>query len=239
MSLEKLEKEVLTTKQAAELLDLSITSVQKMVINGELEAWTTPGGHRRIYRASVEALAKQRPGAGMAVSPAGLAAVASHSDPAATLALPSRSHQPQPGPGPQALRVLLAEDDADQVNYLRRLMQQSARAGVELMVASDASQALVLIERQRPDLVITDLVMQPFDGFHLVKMLDQDPAYRAIEVLVMTAMNPQEVQARGRLPAWVTVYQKPVGAERLLGYLDALQARSLRAHSSAPPGALP
>lgn len=235
MSLEKLEKEVLTTKQAAELLDLSITSVQKMVINGELEAWTTPGGHRRIYRASVEALAKQRPGAGSALSSAAPATPMPHSSPASPLWPASRAAQP----GTQALRVLLAEDDADQVNYLRRLMQQGARTGVELMVASDASQALVLIERQRPDLVITDLVMQPFDGFHLVKMLDQDPAYRAIEVLVMTSMNPQEVRASGRLPAWVTVYQKPVGVERLLGYLDALQARRLRAHGAAPPGALP
>ena len=46
--------ETLTTRQAADLLGMSITSVQKMVEAGELEAWVTPGGHRRIRRGDGE-----------------------------------------------------------------------------------------------------------------------------------------------------------------------------------------
>ena len=54
------ERDVLTTQQAAKLLGLSTTSVQKMVINGELDAWITPGGHRRVFRSSVEQLLNAR-----------------------------------------------------------------------------------------------------------------------------------------------------------------------------------
>jgi len=43
-----------TTLEAARLLGMSVRSVQLMVDRGELEAWKTPGGHRRIARASIE-----------------------------------------------------------------------------------------------------------------------------------------------------------------------------------------
>ena len=43
-----------TTIEVAQLLGLAVRSVQLMVDRGELDAWKTPGGHRRISRASVE-----------------------------------------------------------------------------------------------------------------------------------------------------------------------------------------
>src|SRR5258706_16290227 len=43
-----------TTLEVAKLLGMSVRSVQLMVDRGELEAWKTPGGHRRIARASVD-----------------------------------------------------------------------------------------------------------------------------------------------------------------------------------------
>jgi len=52
--------DVLTTQQAARILGLSTTSVQKMVISGELEAWVTPGGHRRIFRSAIDKLVQSR-----------------------------------------------------------------------------------------------------------------------------------------------------------------------------------
>lgn len=43
-----------TTVEAARLLGLAVRSVQSMVDRGELDAWKTPGGHRRISRASID-----------------------------------------------------------------------------------------------------------------------------------------------------------------------------------------
>jgi len=54
--------DVLTSQQAARLLGLSTTTVQKMVANGELEAWVTSGGHRRIFRSAVENMMPNRVG---------------------------------------------------------------------------------------------------------------------------------------------------------------------------------
>ena len=58
------EDQPYTTIEVASLLGLAVRSVQLMVDRGELDAWKTPGGHRRISRASVERwLAERRGGA--------------------------------------------------------------------------------------------------------------------------------------------------------------------------------
>ena len=188
--------DVLTSQQAARLMGLSTTTVQKMVANGELEAWVTSGGHRRIFRSAVEKMMPNRVGV---------------SDTAAR----------------RALRVLLAEDDAMQVAYFESLIRRSAHP-VSLSVAADGSQALIQIERQRPDVVITDLMMKPFDGYHLVRTLASESAYQSLAVLVVTAKSPTEARQGGQLPEWVTLYQKPGPPDRLLGYLDALSGRVAR-----------
>ena len=188
--------EVLTSQQAARLMGLSTTTVQKMVANGELEAWVTSGGHRRIFRSAVEKMMPNRVGL---------------NDTAAR----------------RALRVLLAEDDDIQVAYFESLIRRSAHP-ISLSVATDGSQALIQIERQRPDVVITDLMMKPFDGYHLVRTLASESAYQSLAILVVTAKSHLEARQDGQLPAWVTLYQKPVPPERLLGYLDALSGRVAR-----------
>lgn len=45
--------DVVTTQEAASILGISVTSVQKLVENGDLQAWKTQGGHRRIPRAAL------------------------------------------------------------------------------------------------------------------------------------------------------------------------------------------
>lgn len=195
----KAEPGVLTTRQAAQLLGLSLTSVQKMAINGELAAWVTPGGHRRIHRASVERLLNAR--------------------------TPSRT----PGATQETMRILLVEDDAIQVQYFRSILERCTYP-VDLTVAADASSALILLERMRPDLVITDLLMEPFDGFHLIAAMEREPAYYPIDTIVWSSMDKAEASARGSIPLWVAYYQKPVAPERMLGYLDSMHTRVIKRH---------
>jgi len=52
--------EVLGTQEAARRLGVSVRTVQLWVENGTLDAWKTPGGHRRILRSSVEAALRSR-----------------------------------------------------------------------------------------------------------------------------------------------------------------------------------
>ncbi|MDH4449456.1 MAG: response regulator [Rhodoferax sp.] len=191
------ERDVLTTQQAAKLLGLSTTSVQKMVINGELDAWITPGGHRRIFRSSVDQLLNSRN--------AGLAGIA----------------------GTRPLRILLVEDDPVQIAYFKALLTRIGHI-VQLTIVSEAAQALDHIRALRPDLLVTDLVMEPMDGFTLVRALGNEHGLDSLDVIALTAMTAQELDADDRLPTRVVRYQKPLSADRLCGYLDALTVRLLQ-----------
>ncbi len=51
-----MERDVLTTSQAARLLGISVRTAQLLVEGGTLTSWKTPGGHRRVYRDDVLAL---------------------------------------------------------------------------------------------------------------------------------------------------------------------------------------
>lgn len=53
-------KDYLSTREAAELLDVAVSTVQLWTNNGLLKAWTTAGGHRRIAKNSVEDMLKQQ-----------------------------------------------------------------------------------------------------------------------------------------------------------------------------------
>ncbi len=54
MQIRSEQTEIVTTRQAAELLGVAVSTVQKWVELGKLASWKTPGGHRRIPRASIE-----------------------------------------------------------------------------------------------------------------------------------------------------------------------------------------
>lgn len=177
------------TKEAAALLGVSVSTIQKMVEAGKLRAWRTQGGHRRLAEADVKALA--------------------------------RTARPRAGAGDgRALSLLVVEDNATMLKaYARFAAQWGPR--VEVSFAGDAAAALLAIAQKRPDVVIADLVMTPFDGFHLIRTLRASSDLAATRVLVVTGLSDKEIAARGGLDELTLVYHKPLSFERLAGYLEA------------------
>jgi CheY-like chemotaxis protein len=98
---------------------------------------------------------------------------------------------------------------------------------VQLTIINQAEQALDHIRALRPDLLVTDLVMEPMDGFTLVQSLVDESSFDNLNVIALTAMSPQEITDDARLPNRVVRYQKPLSADRLCGYLDALTVKLL------------
>ena len=187
---------MLTTREAALLMGVSLTTVQKLVDRGDLEAWLTSGGHRRIARASIQKMM-------------GTAALLQQQGSKVTT---------------RATKVLLVEDDQTQVKFFQTILTRCSHP-IELIVASDASNALIQLERGRPDLVVTDLLMKPFDGFHLIEVMQTDPVYYSLDAVVLSCLTREEAEVRGKIPEWVTYYQKPVIPDRILGYLDSMRTR--------------
>lgn len=184
----------LGTKEAAALLGVSVSTIQKMVEAGTLGAWKTQGGHRRVAERDV-----------LEMKSTGLAS-------------PSRaSHR-----GPVA--VLIVEDNPVQLKaYSKAVADWGPRVAVSY--AGDGAAALLAIAQRRPALVITDLAMEPFDGFHLIRTVRGSIELQDTRVLVVTGLSDDEIAARGGLDDATLCYRKPLSFQRLHGYIDALVHR--------------
>ena len=51
-----MDKEILTTAEAAKILGVSVRTAQLLIEGGSIPSWKTPGGHRRVYRRDVLAV---------------------------------------------------------------------------------------------------------------------------------------------------------------------------------------
>jgi CheY-like chemotaxis protein len=68
----------------------------------------------------------------------------------------------------EGLNVLLVDDDPDARHWVRRVLTD---LGADVEEAGDVAQALALLDRSIPDIMISDLAMPRQDGFDLVKLL--------------------------------------------------------------------
>lgn len=92
---------------------------------------------------------------------------------------------------PQQGRLLVVDDDPKVVDLVRQLLEGEP---YEVMAAADGQEALAAIARQRPDIILLDLLMPGMDGFAVIEHLQQEPRYRHIPVVVLTAktLTPTE-----------------------------------------------
>ncbi len=93
---------------------------------------------------------------------------------------------------PASHRVLVVEDDADARTLLRRRLTS---AGWLVTEARDGLDALTLMQGERPDLILTDLMMPRMDGFEFVDHLQREPIWRDIPVIVLTSKDITEQDA--------------------------------------------
>ncbi len=87
--------------------------------------------------------------------------------------------------------VIVVEDN---IAELEILLRRLGRAGLRGCAATSGREALWLIRRQRPRLMILDLALPGGDGFEVVAQLRRDPAWARLPVLVFTALTLQNAQ---------------------------------------------
>jgi len=115
-------------------------------------------------------------------------------------------------------RVLLADDNADMRAYVVELLGPIYR--VEAVV--DGAQALAAARRDRPDLVISDVMMPNVDGFALLKALRADQALRDVPVILLSARAGEEARIEGFGAGADDYIVKPFYARELLARVGGI-----------------
>ena len=181
------QENVLSTRQAAKMLDVSLRTVQLWVESGVLKAWKTPGGHRKVALSSVEQLLENRK-----------SAISS-----------DIKHQKR---NSQDFSILVVEDD----EALRNLFYyyfSNWKIKINLIFAKNGFEGLTSLGKEPPNLVITDLLMPGMDGFEMIRHLKKSPEYRNLEIIVITGLSDDDIAKQGGLPENVRLFHKPLSFE--------------------------
>jgi signal transduction histidine kinase/CheY-like chemotaxis protein len=116
--------------------------------------------------------------------------------------------------------ILVVDDKPISRQFLTTLL---GYRGHRLNEAADGAQALRSARKDRPDLVITDILMPTMDGYELVRQLRSDPAISRTPVIFYTATYHQkEAQGLARACGVAPILSKPSEPQEILQEVDAL-----------------
>ncbi|MEO8128831.1 MAG: ATP-binding protein [Bryobacteraceae bacterium] len=113
---------------------------------------------------------------------------------------------------PREGRVIVADDNADMRNYVSRLLS----AQYDVRTVTNGEEALAAAIADPPDLVLSDVMMPGLDGFGLLSSLRQNPATKAIPVILLSARAGEEASVEGLQAGADDYLTKPFSARELL-----------------------
>ena len=115
-------------------------------------------------------------------------------------------------------KIVVIEDD---VSFLDLLRVHLTSAGHEVLTAEDAALGLRAVIAEGPDLILLDLTVPYLDGFEMIRALRNDPATKAIPVVVLTGRGDDETFAEARRLGVSHFLTKPVPRDVLIGAINA------------------
>lgn len=182
-----------------------------MVDRGDLDAWKTPGGHRRISEASLERWVAKRQ-----------SALERSSDNTDDRQRQNKITSPAPRSSADATRLLLIEDSVHHQHLVTMLVKQRF-PDIELHVADDGVVGLAMYGRIRPQILIVDILLPGIDGATLITSLRSHEQFSGSHLIVLTSLDESQREPYAFALTGVPVVHKP----RLVSDLPSLIEQSL------------
>jgi len=166
-----MSRNVYTTYHISKICGVTMLTVINWIESGELPAYKTPGGHRRVARADL------------------LNFLAKHKVP-----LPEESAKES------GCRILIVDDD-ESIIELATLLIKRTHTNCIVRSAMDGFEAGIQVILFNPDLVILDLKLPGIDGFEVCKKIKSNPQTKHIKILAVTGYHSlkakQEILSHG------------------------------------------
>lgn len=117
-------------------------------------------------------------------------------------------------------KIMLVEDDKSlREIYSIRLVAE----GYDVVSAGDGEEALALAVQQKPDLIVSDVMMPKISGFDMLDILRSTPETKDIKVIMMTALSSEEQRQRGEsLGADKYLVKSQVGIEDVINAVHSV-----------------
>ena len=111
-----------------------------------------------------------------------------------------------------AASILIVDDDPEIVSMLTTRLRHR---GYKVTTASDGHRALELAKRERPDLMLLDVMMPGKSGWEVARALKQDPVTKEIKIVMVTAIGEKTNEMTSSIHGADAHIDKPFEFERL------------------------
>jgi len=109
--------------------------------------------------------------------------------------------------------ILSVDDDQDILRLIERFLTDS---GYDVITANSANKALFLLDKSRPDLILTDVTMPKMDGYEFCSKLQEKEETASIPVVFLTALRSEQDKAKAFAVGAVDYLTKPITKDKLI-----------------------
>jgi len=176
-----------STFDVGKICNVAHTTVINWIERKELTAHSTPGGHRRVYHNDLLAFLKQY-----------------------HMRIPPDLLETEKKPG-----ILIVDDEAEIIVMLARAFREHA-PGFTVHTTQNGLEALMIVGREPPAVIILDVVMPHMDGIEVCKTLKAGALSKSIKILVITGKKLTDIQRKYFLENSDGIFHKPFSALKLV-----------------------
>lgn len=116
-------------------------------------------------------------------------------------------------------KILVVDDERDILTLMRGRLELS---GYEVIEAADGSEGLEKARKEKPDLVILDIMLPKMDGFQVCRMLKFDSEYSSIPVMLFSARAGEHDKEAGEEAGADAYLVKPFDSSTMLAKVKEL-----------------
>ncbi|OGV37655.1 MAG: hypothetical protein A2020_14885 [Lentisphaerae bacterium GWF2_45_14] len=114
-------------------------------------------------------------------------------------------------------RILVVDDNPENIRLTGTILRDN---GFLVSIASDGNQALKIMQRNLPDLILLDIIMPEMDGFETCKRLKDNPVTKDIPIIFMSALIETVDKVKGFNAGGVDYLTKPADPEEMLARIN-------------------
>lgn len=119
-------------------------------------------------------------------------------------------------------KILVVDDDPT----IQKLVSSILSAeGYEVSIAKDGIDAMVLIRKEKPDLLVLDIMMPEFNGYDVCHAIKFDKDLKDLPIIILT-QREKELDSRLAALMGIEYFQKPVPVKELLVKVAQMLARN-------------
>ena len=111
-------------------------------------------------------------------------------------------------------RILVVEDD-NSLSVLLRLIMKVQQDDWDVSSAATGLEALSLVERLKPDLILLDIMMPEMDGLEVARRLHGDERYQDPKIVILSALSDPDIQRRAQEAGVLEYWTKPISPDEL------------------------